>query len=138
MLKTRPMVRGIDNHGSGEYGAPRGDRTHNGMDFAVLPGSKVESVANGVVTKIGYPYADALQYRYVQVTDNFGFRARYFYVDPEVSLGDRIAKGDVLGKVQCLNKRYPGITPHVHFEVKNKRLEFVNPIVYLAKAEAQS
>lgn len=132
MLKIRPTIRGMDNHGSGEFGAPRGDHTHRGVDFAVLPKSKVEAVTSGQVTKIGYAYSDDMQWRYVEVTDDNGFAARYFYIDPVVKYGDMIKTGDVLGSVQDIGKRYSGITPHIHFEVRDERNQITHPLDYIS------
>lgn len=135
MIRVRPKIRGLDNHGSGEFGAPRGDHTHRGVDFALLPDSKIEAVSDGIVTKVGYPYADDLHFRYVQITDDLGLNARYFYVDPSVNVGDHIEQGDVIGTAQSLNSRYPGITPHIHFEVKDDRFVYLDPNVYLKRQD---
>lgn len=50
MIKIIPSVRGQDQQGSGEYGAPRGNRKHNGVDFSCLPKSKKLAVSAGEVT----------------------------------------------------------------------------------------
>lgn len=111
MFKSVP--RGTDSYGSGHYGASRGERTHNGEDLACAVASPVK----GTVTKLGYPYGDDLSFRYVEVSDIDSYRIRMFYVEPQVEVGDRIAKGEIVGRTQSLQKRYPGITDHVHLEV---------------------
>lgn len=126
MIKLSAAVRKPDSFGDGEYGASRGDRKHNGIDFA----PQVHAVSSGTVTKIGYPYGNDLTYFYVQITDNNGNDARYFYVQPCVKVGDKINAGQVIGIMQDLGKRYPGITPHFHFEVKRSG-EFLDPHQYL-------
>ena len=117
MLKFIGTIREQDNYGRGEYGAPRGSRKHNGVDICAAPESIVMSPVSGTVSKLGYPYSDDLSFRYVQITDDFGYLVRFFYVDPAVAVGEMVMEGWPVGKVQTLQKRYPGITDHVHLEV---------------------
>jgi len=121
-----PPPRTSDAYGSGYYGAPRGDRLHTGLDMACLPGSLVCSYTHGEVTKLGYTYADDLSYRYVEVSFD-GAKFRYFYIDPMVAVGDDVSTGQVLGRSQDLDRRYPGITPHFHFEIIDNDGEYANP-----------
>lgn len=129
MIKLTTPERGIDDFGSGAFGASRGSRTHNGIDYCAQPNSLVYPVSAGTVTKLGYPYSDNLNFRYVQVTDDNGYDWRYFYVKPTVDVGDIVTRDDVIGWVQNLDVRYKGITPHIHLEVKNPDGTFVNPKV---------
>ena len=128
-MKIIPPVREHDDFGSGLYGASRdgGKRSHNGIDLACYPGSSVCSINSGTVTKLGYPYKDALQYRYVEVTNYHKIKFRYFYVKPSVSMNQAIVQGQILGKSQELNSKYPGITEHVHLELKTMGNEFLDP-----------
>ena len=128
-MQITPAFRSTDKYGSGEFGAPRGDHSHNGIDFVVAPLQPVLALVEGTVTKLGYPYTDDLSYRYVQVTDLDGNDVRYFYTLPTVEVGDTISIGDMLGTAQDLGERYPGITPHVHLEIKQGR-EYLNPNLY--------
>jgi len=132
-LKVIAPVRDHDTFGSGLYGASRdgGKRTHKGIDFACYPGSIVLAVSSGTVTKLGYPYKDDLSYRYVEITDHDLRRFRYFYVKPTISVNQVIIKGGVVGKSQELNRKYPGITEHVHLEVKDQNNEFLDPGEYI-------
>lgn len=125
--------RGQDAFGSGAYLASRGRRKHRGIDFACIKGSKILSLTNGIVSKIGYPY-NPNDYkkghlRYVQVTHD-GMDVRYFYIDPAVKVGNTIRRWEVIGSVQGLTDIYPGITDHFHFEVKRGK-EFLNPEEFL-------
>jgi len=135
-MKIHPPIRGNDIHGSGEYGAPRGSRTHKGIDIACYAGSEIESVCDGKITKIGYPYnpSDAKKghLRYVQVTDGGGYDVRYFYCLPlhDLKVGDSVSKGEKVAQSQGLLEIYPGITDHFHFEVKYQG-EHQNPYDYL-------
>ncbi len=131
MLFIIPKLRGTDAHGSGAYGAPRGERTHNGHDYAVKPGSMIYSPFKGIVTKLGYPYSWDLSFRYVEIERLNKDRIRYLYVFPAVGKRKLIAHGDPIGTVQRLP--YEGITQHVHVEVRkmiNRRRKLVDPVEY--------
>jgi murein DD-endopeptidase MepM/ murein hydrolase activator NlpD len=127
-------IRKTDQHGCGEYYASRGNRKHNGIDIISEPFCEVKALADGIVTKIGYPYNPALpdkgHLRYVQVSFD-DVRVRYFYVNPLVVVGQIIRKGDVIGMQQDLTNIYPGITNHYHLEaliiVARKKI-FLNPV----------
>ena len=133
MLIKAPL-RGEDDFGSGAYHAPRGSRNHRGIDYACHPGSIVYAPVDGVVVKIGYPYAQSTNkklnavgyakfaakttYRYVDILSN-GKHHRVFYIDPTVAPGDEVmAHTTEIGVAQALSKAYgPRMTPHVHYEV---------------------
>lgn len=123
-----------DAQGAGHYGAPRGSRTHRGVDYACPPGAGVLAVECGTVTKLGHTYADDLSYRYVEITDDLGCRARYFYVEPAVARGDYVMAGDVIGHAQDIAARYPDadrpMTNHVHFELINAAGNYTDPSAY--------
>jgi len=129
-----PPVRTQDKHGSGAYKARRGGREHEGIDFAVTANSKIGVMTPGIVTKVGYPYnpndTKKGYLRYVQVTDAQGYDTRYFYVSPTVQVRDTVQTGGIIGEAQSLQTPYPGITDHIHFEVK-KDGEFINPWNYI-------
>ena len=131
-MEIIPPIRQADDFGSGEFGAPRGYGTHRGVDPACYPGSLVLSKMPGKITKFGYPYSDDLSYRYVQVTTEDDLDFRYFYVEPnpDLAIGDIIRTGAVLGVVQDIGKRYPGITGHFHFEVKQGD-DYLDPTDFL-------
>ena len=131
-MKATLVKRGADSHGSGDYLASRGSRKHMGIDFACSPGCQVYPDISGLVTKLGIPYADPKkrEYRYVQITDDKGVDVRYFYLHPDVEIGQAVTTDTVIGICQDLTKIYEGITNHVHFEVK-KNGKHINPEKYL-------
>lgn len=116
-----------DDYGLGHFGASRGKRKHNGIDYACMPESKVFSPVEGEVTKLGYPYGDNPYYRYVQVTTKEGYNVRSFYVEPYVEVGDYVSESSIIGISQSLDKRYPGITEHIHLEIKDLQGKYINP-----------
>lgn len=123
-------LRKADKWGQGHFGAPRGNRTHNGVDVCTEAHEEVCSHTYGLVTKIGYPYnpKDPKKgfLRYVEVTLD-GNRFRYFYIAPALKVGEIVTPGMVLGHAQDLDAIYPGITQHYHFEIIDPNGQYVNP-----------
>lgn len=137
-MKVKDLpVRVSDGWGQGHFGASRGTRSHNGTDYLCHTGESITSHVDGVVTKIGYPYADDLSFRYVEVTTKDGLRHRWFYVSPSVAVGDSIMVGGRVGAVQDIQARYKKKNParymgnHVHYEVLDKSGKALNPNRYI-------
>lgn len=126
MNLAKMKLRKCDAQGCGHFGASRGTRKHNGVDLDCEPGTLAGSLVDGIVSKIGYPYGDDLSFRYVEV-ESQGYAFRLFYVDPAVTEGQRVKRGDILGACQALHNRYPGITDHLHLEIKDEHGDFVDP-----------
>ena len=118
--------RKCDGHGCGYYGASRGKRSHKGLDLNCKPETLVYSPVAGTVTKIGYPYADDLSYRYVEVSTD-GYKFRVFYIEPLVKEGQQVSKHTLIGEAQNLRPRYSKISPHIHFEIKNAEGAYIDP-----------
>jgi len=116
---TGKSARGKDAYGSGHFGASRGGRGHEGVDYVAEAGQQVVAPIAGFVTRVGYAYKDSFDYRYVEITNRLtGYTARVMYVGPEVQVGQALALGEVIGRAQSLQARYPnGITNHVHLEI---------------------
>ncbi len=116
---TGRSARGEDAYGSGHFGASRGGRGHEGVDYVAEAGQQVVAPIAGFVTKVGYAYRDSFDYRYIEITNRLtGYTARVMYVGPEVQVGQTLALGQVIGRAQSLERRYPhGITNHVHLEI---------------------
>lgn len=128
-------IRGTDCHGSGAYGASRGNRTHQGIDIVTHANESVVAYEGGTVTRLGYPYYSKKHpekniYRLVEITGG-GYRLRYLYVGLLVELGDDIERGQTIGWSQDLSVIYPGIIQHLHFDVKDTKGVYINPVEYL-------
>lgn len=117
--------RGCDQDGCGHFDAPRGTRRHNGYDLLCDPGETICSPIHGTVTKVGYPYADDLSFRYVQVSAG-EYDFRLFYVEPSVAVGQTVTPDTVIGTGQNLGERYDGIANHIHFEIK-RGADYIDP-----------
>ena len=134
MITTVLPLRGTDDFGSGEFQAPRGSRNHKGIDYACYPNTAIRSTVEGKVTKLGYPYADDMSFRYVEITDNQKAKHRFFYVNPVVDIGDIVTPDWSIGTSQNIAGRYKTdkktMRNHIHYEilVDNKP---VNPEEYV-------
>lgn len=113
--------RGHDGFGDGFFHARRdgGSRPHEGVDYDSRAGQDVAAPISGYVAKIGYAYPGDERFKYVEI-DNpaLKLQARVFYVDPGVTVGDSVEVGRPIGRAHSLQRRYPGITDHIHLEVE--------------------
>ena len=132
-----PTMREKDAFGEGYFGASRGKRSHKGIDFSAPAGAAVYAICAGTLSYHGYPYADDLRFRYVQMTDSAGDCLRYFYVTrDDFEIGKSIAKGGYIGTVQDIAARYDAgadkMNNHFHLEIKRKGVH-IDPTPWLAK-----
>jgi len=131
------VLRGCDHFGCGHFGASRGNRTHKGLDLVSTPNEDVFSPIDGKITKYGYPYADHLEYRYIEIT-NDEFRVRLFYCELREDLfqvGDKVFQGDGIGKAQNISQLYTTknkiMRNHLHLEIYQHKL-LVDPNKFLS------
>jgi len=115
-------VRNSDKWGKGHYGASRGSRAHNGLDIEAQHKQDIASPIDGTVVRKPYPYADDTRYTgvFLEGTAKYkGYSIKIFYVNPSSGIiGKTVQAGDKIGEAQDLTNKYPGITNHVHIEVK--------------------
>jgi murein DD-endopeptidase MepM/ murein hydrolase activator NlpD len=117
---TGEAPRGHDAFGYGYFHASRdgGARAHEGVDYDSSPGQTVVAPISGYVSKIGFAYPGDTRLRYVEIENPaLHLEARVFYVDPSVAVGDTVALGKPIGTALSLQRRYRGITNHVHLEI---------------------
>lgn len=118
-------LRECDKYGCGHFGAPRGRKnhrkSHQGLDISMAKGQKVFSPIDGKVVRKAHPYADDLSWSGILIkgTGRFsGVSVKVFYMEPTIAIGETVSKGDTIGKAQDIGGRYPGITPHIHLELR--------------------
>jgi hypothetical protein len=127
---TNGRTRQRDSWGRGHYGAPRGSRTHRGLDIVSVPGEVVSSPIPGHVVREAVPYANDPSLRGVVIKGSGewnGFEVKVFYVEGLFS--GFVRAGDPLGHAQDITQKYPGITNHIHVEVRVDGEE-VSPLDY--------
>lgn len=80
------------------FGASRDDskRAHAGVDLYAPIGTNVIAVADGEVIDIDHFYGGTDE---VAVKNDDGIVVRYTELDPLVKVGDKLKKGDVVGKI---------------------------------------
>ncbi len=109
----------IDALGDGRHGAPRGKRSHNGVDYECTPGQSVKAPHGGRITRVAYPYASDMRWKGC-VIEGLDVTTKMFYLDPNPDLiGTTVLEGQHIGAAQNISKKYPGMTPHVHLRVTN-------------------
>ena len=105
----------------------RWGKNHNGIDFAIASGSKVQSTTAGEVVYTGN---DPDGYgNYIKVEDSRGNTHIYAHLSSiEVSKGQHVAAGEEIAKSGSTGR---STGPHVHYEVRNKNGVAVNGLEYL-------
>lgn len=112
--------RRTDKHGSGQFGAKRGARLHQGLDIEARPGEEVYSPIEGDVLREALPYQDDPSFRGLVIRGTgqwSGYEVKIFYVDGLFC--GKTTPGAAIGRAQNLTFKYPGITNHVHVEVRH-------------------
>lgn len=112
------IFRGADPTGYGWYGAKRGSRKHKGVDLLTDPGDNIFCPINGVITKLGYPYANTQKLRYIEITGDM-YRIWLMYVKPiNISVNDRVFIADIIGEAQDVSGHWGGkMKNHLHMQV---------------------
>jgi leukocyte cell-derived chemotaxin-2 len=116
---TSTGARQRDKWGFGSFGAGRGGRPHQGVDFAVRAGDDVLSPVDGLILRPAAPYKDDPRFDGVVIEGSgpwTGVEVKIFYVAGERS--GSIKAGERIGRAQNVASKYPGITNHVHLEVR--------------------
>lgn len=131
-MQFRPITdspsRALDSWGSGQFGAGRGSHIHQGLDVITRPGQRILSPIDGDIVREAHPYAGDLRYRgaVIRGTGQWsGYEVKLFYVDGFRS--GAVLAGEEMGKAQDISVKYPGITNHVHVEVRFQDL-LLNPM----------
>lgn len=107
-----------DPEGSGLYGASRGQRLHNGVDYLCEKGQAIIAPFDLVVLRIAYPYRDmSMEGIEWQKGESKGY---LFYFKPNKELVGKVVKqGETLGYAQSISEYYnlPLMDDHVHFQI---------------------
>lgn len=139
-LKGRPMfnpIRQSDAWGDGYFGASRGDRPHLGVDYIVNEGETVYAPCDMDSFNVSWPYVwkpgdtyTLTGCAFTTEINGINFDGRLWYFTPDSSLfGRDIPKGYPIGTAQTLQHRYPGITDHLHFQLRTET-DIVDSIDY--------
>lgn len=128
-----------DSMGSGYFGAPRGSRTHNGIDLVVEPQQGIVSPIFGNVIREAFPYASDLKWAgcLIRGTQKHeGLEIKMFYmrlfhhIRKTLKTGHThyVFPGVPIGTAQDISKKHgEAMTPHVHFEIRKRDWQIINP-----------
>lgn len=148
-IKTKQLINcsiRSDKQGDGHFGAPRGQRTHNGIDFVIQPKDKFKFLFDGNVTKLGYAYSKEQgkeDQRYIEVTsvikkagEYVTYVVRYLYVDvknfkvsQKVTTKDTIITGNIAGRYNDNKSSEQKMINHVHVEIRAKQHSKINNLI---------
>lgn len=124
---TGRSIRGIDDFGSGSFGADRdgGTRKHCGLDLESCQKQWVVSPIYGFVSRLCKPYGDGKQGDSgVEIHgsgEHAGSTVKIFYLDPFPGiLATTVKPRQIIGWATGLQERYPNITDHIHLELWEK------------------
>ena len=115
-----PTGKGIryDSEGSGEYGAKRGDRIHNGIDYECEPGQEIVAPFDMEIVRESRPKAGSplsgIVWKYGRS------RGKMFYFSPDPNLiGSEVKEGQVIGIAQSVSQDYDllDMIDHIHFQI---------------------
>lgn len=115
------------------YGMRR-KKMHNGVDMAAITGTLVKAAADGVVKVVqagapGYGNLVEIEHRDGDIV------TRYAHLDKMlVSTGQKVKKGQIIGKVGATGNVRGADPSHLHFEILLHG-ERIDPLKYLYSAE---
>jgi peptidoglycan hydrolase-like protein with peptidoglycan-binding domain len=130
---TGKGVRTSDAYGEGAYGASRGRRTHDGVDYISQVNQTIEAPLSGKVIRISRPYAsgvDANVLEGVEIEASDGTKCWVWYIQPAVNIVNQVVKAgtSIIGKAKTLTNRYKnGITDHVHVRIHTRYGSSIDP-----------
>jgi len=126
-------LRGRDKFGNGWYGASRGVRKHEGLDFCCVPDEEIFSPISGKA-KVGYVYVGSKNIKLIEIIGyikEHKYKVKIMYVQPDIQTGDYVEKNQLIGKAQNISKYHnePSMKNHVHVSVwKNDLLTDPEPL----------
>ena len=103
-------------------------RLHAGVDIAAPSGVKVRATADGVVTRTG---EDGGFGRFVEIRHPGGLLSVYTHLGViDTSPGSLVKGGDAVGKIGSTGS---STGAHLHFEIRGKRDQPLNPALFLGR-----
>ncbi|MCI4667440.1 MAG: M23 family metallopeptidase [Bacteroidia bacterium] len=130
-----PIRMRNDPLGQGHFGAPRGSRTHQGVDLVVLPGQPIYSPIAGYINRLAIPYRDDGRYSGIEILGTGAFSAyaiKIFYMEA-IRIGVSIRKGEQIGLAQQISTKYSSrMIDHIHVEFM-KDGQLVDPWPFFSK-----
>ncbi len=115
-----PTGKGIrkDSEGDGNYGASRGSRRHNGIDYLCQAGQDVVAPFDMTIVRVSNPKADSPLSGIVWERGRSRGKMFYFMPYPDL-IGRAVAEGQAIGIAQSCSDDYglPKMMDHIHFQI---------------------
>jgi murein DD-endopeptidase MepM/ murein hydrolase activator NlpD len=129
-------VRGQIKSGYGNRRNPftRLPQFHNGIDIAAPMGAAIKPSADGEVTEVGNDPNQPNGY-FIRIKHSDGHESVYLHMKdkPTYGVGDRVTQSTIIGSVGSTGS---STGPHLHFAVKDKNGNYVDPQAYLKGSTA--
>lgn len=117
-----PTGKGIRNdvEGQGSYGANRGSRKHNGIDYLCDEGQDIVAPFDMHIDRVSAPKAGSPMSGIAWTSGKTKGRMWYFLPDMQL-INCYVGKGQVIGKAQSVSRDYglPRMKDHIHFQIKS-------------------
>ena len=108
----------VDPEGDGNYGASRGVRRHNGVDYLCEEGQNIVAPFDMIILRIANPKSNCplsgIEWQRGKST------GKLFYFKPDVHMiGDAVKQGEYIGIAQSVSDWYKlnKMLDHIHFQV---------------------
>ncbi len=114
-----PTGKGIrsDRQGDGHYGASRGHRLHNGIDYECIKGQKIIAPFDMRIVRIAKPYFNS-DLSGIVWQHGASSGKMFYFLPKEELIGSSVKQGENIGKAQAVNERYDdGMINHIHFQI---------------------
>ena len=142
---SRLGIRGHDDYGSGAFGAARKRHSagaeehailkyaHKGADWIVVPGDLIPAPAHVRQTLYGLAYPEDNRFHsiHLELIEDMAWQLKLLYCWNTAHLLQEFEAGQPLAIAENIALRYPGITRHVHLEVRHLGI-LVDPMTLLA------
>lgn len=134
MLFVNPTGMGMRNDagGQGHFGARRGTRTHNGVDYACVPGQSIYAPHDGKIVRESLPYASDSRWRGVMLVHK-RITTKLWYMQPAVGIvGQNVKANQIIGIAQDISKKegYEKCGPHIHLKI-----EKIDPLIVMGNPD---
>ena len=125
-----------DPAGDGHFGAPRGDRKHQGIDRLCEPGQIAKAEIEGTLV-LAYPYPDDKIYTGCRIWGKSWMVKMFYFIPIPALIGCNVLAGESIGIAQDISQKYGGgMLAHLHIGLyKLNPTLLVNPEDYLDTEE---
>lgn len=119
MRFVNPTGMGIrnDSGGLGHFGAKRGSRKHNGVDFACTSGQSILMPVDGVIVRESLPYKNDLRWLGVHIVNPRIEIKMWYFIPFKHLVRYDVEAGTPIGIAQNIGEKYEGVTPHIHLKI---------------------